>query len=72
MGETFFNNGSSKARGVSILVNRGVLECVNDGDGRLLGISFRSGKKYMKLINIYAPNEEKQRKEFFDRMGECL
>uniref|UniRef100_A0AAQ4PFQ3 Uncharacterized protein n=1 Tax=Gasterosteus aculeatus aculeatus TaxID=481459 RepID=A0AAQ4PFQ3_GASAC len=60
------------ATGVAILVKRGVIEnvrkCVDDGEGRMIGISFEhNGGKY-KLINFYALNEE--RKFFFERAGE--
>lgn len=74
MGEMYVNNGGDKSRGVAILVKRGVIEnvrkCVDDGEGRMIGISFEhNGGKY-KLINLYAPNEERERKGFFERAGE--
>lgn len=71
MGEMYVNNGGDKSRGVAILVKRGVIEnvrkCVDDGEGRMIGISFEhNGGKY-KLINLYAPNEERERERVFLR-----
>uniref|UniRef100_A0AAQ4QI72 Endonuclease/exonuclease/phosphatase domain-containing protein n=1 Tax=Gasterosteus aculeatus aculeatus TaxID=481459 RepID=A0AAQ4QI72_GASAC len=49
----------------------------DDEDGRTIGISFdHLGREY-KLVNIYAPNEVKEREDFFERMAatcctECI
>ena len=44
MGDMYVNNGGVKSRGVAILVKRGVVEnvtkCVDDGDGRVIGITW--------------------------------
>ncbi|CAJ1079172.1 hypothetical protein F7725_000099 [Xyrichtys novacula] len=73
LGEMYNNNGGDKTRGVAILVKRGAVEnvrkCVDDGEGRVIVITFEHEGKEYKLLNVYAPNEEKERKEFFERMG---
>ncbi|KAJ3583297.1 hypothetical protein NHX12_028161 [Muraenolepis orangiensis] len=44
LGDVFVSQGEAKARGVAILVKQGVVEgvrlVVNDGRGRLVGVSF--------------------------------
>ncbi len=73
MGEMYVNNGDARARGVAILVRRGVVEkvrkCVDDGDGRVIGITFEYLGKGYQLLNVYAPNEEKERRVFFENLG---
>uniref|UniRef100_A0A8C5AJN6 Endonuclease/exonuclease/phosphatase domain-containing protein n=1 Tax=Gadus morhua TaxID=8049 RepID=A0A8C5AJN6_GADMO len=69
----YVNNGGVKSRGVAILVKRGVVEnvtkCVDDGDGRVIGITFEHLGKICRLLNVYAPNEEKERRVFFEGLG---
>jgi len=73
VGEMYVNNGGAKAKGVAILVKRERVEnvrmCVNDGDGRVLGITFEHAGGNFRLLNIYAPNEEKERRDFFTKVG---
>ena len=76
MGQMYVNNGGTKSRGVAILVKRGVIEdvrkCEEDREGRVIGITFEHMGKKIQLLNIYAPNEERQRRVFFERMrGMC-
>ena len=72
MGEMYVNNGGAKSRGVAILVKRGLVEnatkCVDDGDGRVIGITFEHLDKRWRLLNVYAPNE-KERRVFFLGIG---
>ena len=72
-GQIYVNNGGVKSRGVAILVKRGAIEnvreCVNDGDGRVIGITFEHLNKRIQLLNVYAPNEERERRDFFERLG---
>ena len=81
IGEVYVSNGGVKCRGVAILVKRGVVENVNkcddDGDGRVIGITFEHMGSTVKLLNVYAPNEEKERRFFFQKLGgmcddECI
>lgn len=73
MGEVYVNNGGVKGRGVAILTKRGVIEnvrkCEDDGEGRIIGITFEHMGETIKLVNVYAPNEEKGRRDFFKKMG---
>ena len=73
MGDVFVNNGTEKSRGVCILVRKGVIEdvtmCENDAEGRVLGVEFKCSDQKYRLLNIYAPNEEKERRNFFVKLG---
>ena len=75
-GDVYANNGDGNARGVAILTKRGVIEnvrrCADDGDGRLIGITFECMGKEFQLLNVYAPNDERERREYFERLeGVC-
>ena len=68
-------------RGVAILVKRGLVvnvnKCDDDGEGRIIGITFEHMGRKVKLLNVYAPNEEKERRSFFQKLGsmcvdECI
>ena len=81
LGEVFVNNGGVNCRGVVILVKRGlavnVNKCDDDGEGRIIGITFEHMGRKVKLLNVYAPNEEKERGSFFQKLGrmcvdECI
>ena len=63
MGDVFVNNGGLNARGVAILVKGGVVENVREVEND--GVLFEYMGETFKLINVYAPNEEKERKLFF-------
>ena len=72
-GEVYANNGDGNARGVAILIKRGVIKkvkrCDDEGDGRMIGVKFEYMNEEFKLVNVYAPNEEKDRKVLFEKMG---
>ena len=72
-GEVFANNGDGNARGVAILTKKGVIgnvrRCEDEGDGRMIGIKFEYKNEEMKLVNVYMPNEEKERKVMIEKMG---
>uniref|UniRef100_A0AAZ3PKT8 Uncharacterized protein n=1 Tax=Oncorhynchus tshawytscha TaxID=74940 RepID=A0AAZ3PKT8_ONCTS len=59
------------ACGVVILVKRGVVENVQrvrtPYEGRLLAVDFSVGSVDYRIINVYAPNVEKEREVFFFR-----
>ncbi|KAF3847405.1 hypothetical protein F7725_020433 [Dissostichus mawsoni] len=58
------DEGGTNARGVAILIKTGVVENVkkSDGDGRMIGVVFEYMGEMFKLINIYAPNDERGRR----------
>ena len=66
IGGVYVNNGGVKCRGVAILVKRGVVENVNkcddDGDGRVIGITFEHMGSTVKLLNVYAPGSRWRRR----------
>ncbi|KAF3847170.1 hypothetical protein F7725_020198 [Dissostichus mawsoni] len=68
MGDVYVSNGGTNARGVAILIKTGVVENVkkveDDGDGRMIGVVFEYMGEMFKLINIYAPNDERGRRVF--------
>ena len=72
-GDVYANNGEGNARGVAILTKKGVIgnvrRCEDEGEGRVIGIKFEYMNEEMKLVNVYVPNEEKERKVMFERMG---
>lgn len=73
IGEVYVSNGGATSKGVAILVKRGRVEkvkmCANGGDGRVVGITFEHMGEEYKLLNIYAPNEDRERGEFFKKIG---
>ena len=66
----FVNNGSERSCGVAILIRRGGVENVkqvmSDNKGRVLVVEFEYQDFLFKLINVYAPNIESDRKDLFD------
>lgn len=77
----FVNNGGDKSCGVAILVgSRKVTDLkvvYNDLVGRIIMIEFKYNGVIYNLMNIYAPNGEKERKTFFECMskeirGNCV
>lgn len=70
--DIFVNHGNQKACGVAILIKRERVNCVKqiykDDKGRLLVIEFMFCNELFRLINIYAPNVETERKEVFKEM----
>ena len=71
-GKVFFSNGESNARGVSILIKKGLdfeeKKLYNDSSGRYLIVNCEiNGKEYW-LVNIYAPNKEKDLANFYTNL----
>lgn len=68
-GVIFVNHGNAKARGVATLIKgdrvNNVKQVYKDGNGRLLVIEFVFHNELFRLINIYAPNVENERKYVF-------
>ena len=69
-GDIYTNNGTGKSCGVAILVKKGIIENVNcvhkDENGRCLIIDGTIDNVKLRLINVYAPNKENERKGFFE------
>ncbi len=79
--DIFVNHGNQKACGVAILIKRervnSIKQIYKDDKGRLLGIEFMFCNELFRLINIYAPNVETERKDIFKKMkplckGKCI
>lgn len=79
--DIFVNHGNNKERGVAILIKREKVKHVNqvfnDGKGRLLALDFLFYNEPFRLINVYAPNVEIERKELFKMLkpvckGKCI
>lgn len=72
-GTLFANCGTDKSRGVAILVKENVgeniTEIFNDGKGRMIVIEFDVNNVTFRLINVYAPNREREKREFFEALG---
>ena len=67
-----FNPGSTHSKGTAILINKNIstsLQVVNithkSDDGRILLINTCIDDKEFCFINIYAPNNQSERKLFF-------
>ena len=80
-GAIYANNGSKISCGVAILVKEGSVNNIKhipcDNTGRLMMLEFEYMKVTFKLINIYAPNVEIDRRVFFEQLkplctGNCL
>ena len=69
----FFTIGSSKTKGVGILISKrlknfSVINTFFDLDSRLICIESEFEKHKINLINIYAPNMESEQLEFIDQL----
>lgn len=68
----FVSHGSSRACGVACLFKNNVAQNVKqvyaDNEGRVLIIDFEFQNCVFKLINVYAPNNEKDRRDLFKQL----
>lgn len=80
-GDLFVNHGGQRECGVAILTKEGIVDNVKqifkDTKGRLLVIEFELQSLLFRLVNVYAPNIETERKTFFGKMkglvkGNCI
>lgn len=72
-GEMFYSNGDGKlGRGVAILIRNDVdckvKEIYNDGKGKCNAVEISQGENEFILMNVHAPTEEKEKKEFFENI----
>ncbi len=80
-GDIYYNNGAKNARGVAILIKKdsveNIREVYKDQRGRILVVEFRYREIDFRLINIYVPNIELDRREILEELkglvdGKCI
>ena len=68
--EMILSHGSPNARGVAILLNKGVDCCIQskiiDPLGRFIIVKVEIEHNFYVLINVYAPNKDKESVKFFN------
>lgn len=70
-GQIFFSNGVSNARGVAILIktlNFKIIDEHKDLEGRLLLVNGEINESILTIVNVYAPNNKKERNSFFKKV----
>ena len=71
-GEILFAHGSKHSKGVMILfkpsLNVDILEIIVDKSGRFLVANINIHQDNLCLVNIYAPNDQNQQVNFFDKI----
>ena len=71
-GKGFWSFGSEHSRGVGILLHRQLdykfVHFKHDFEGRLLVLDIDLGDCKIRLINVYCPNDARDRKEFLDNL----
>ncbi len=79
--EIYYNNGARNARGVAIMIRKDKIENIKevyrDQVGRILAIEFRYKGVEFRLINIYVPNVEKDKRGCIEELkglivGRCI
>ena len=72
-GQMYVSNGTVRACGVAILVKHNVVSNLNllcaDTVGRMVGVGFTYQDVEYSLYNVYAPNNEIERRVMFMSMG---
>ena len=75
-GSSYFNHGSSNSRGVMILIGKyldfELKEKIIDTEGRLLILSCLIQNEPFLLVNIYAPNTEREQIKFYNEVHETI
>jgi len=80
-GDIYYNNGARNARGVAILIKKdsveNIKEVYKDQRGRILIVEFRYEDVDFRLIDIYVPNIELDRREILEELkglivGKCI
>ena len=75
-GKAIFAHGTNNARGVMILVRKKVKvkidgnSIIKDQEGRMVSVKFRTENEEIRLINIYAPNNDDPK--FFQQIGDQI
>uniref|UniRef100_A0A3B4WB51 exodeoxyribonuclease III n=1 Tax=Seriola lalandi dorsalis TaxID=1841481 RepID=A0A3B4WB51_SERLL len=72
-GEIYYNNGTNKSCGIATIINTNMIEnsklIYKDNEGRILIIDIIVNNSTFRIINVYASNCEKERKEMFNKIG---
>ena len=75
-GESFWSPALGKQGGVAILLSKNFQSSVSqwkkDTSGRILSILLRLGEQRYNFLNIYAPTNPRERKEFFNSLHEYM
>lgn len=80
-GDIYYNNGAKNARGVAILFKKDSVEDIRevykDQRGRILVVEFIYRDVHFRLINIYVPNIEVDKREILEELkglvfGKCI
>jgi exonuclease III len=74
--DLYHSHGDSKSKGVSIIIKKSlqyvVIDTYIDTNGRYILINIETQNNNISLLNIYAPNDKKQRNVFFDLISKIL
>lgn len=80
-GDIYYNNGARNARGVAIMIKKdsveNIKEVYKDRTGRIIVIEFKYQNLDFRLINIYVPNVEMDKRSIIEEMkglvaGRCI
>ena len=75
-GDIFCNNGTDSSRSVAILVsphfNYAHINTSQDSSGRILAVTIQFDDNYLHLVNLYAPNSDSERRQFFSTLDPYL
>lgn len=68
----FHSFGKSNSRGVSVFFSKklpiSIINFISDADGRYIMLNIEIDECFYTIINVYAPNEEKNRNVFFKKI----
>ena len=75
-GKMFHSYGNTQSKGVSIYVKNN-LKCktineIKDTEGRIILINIEINENIFTLINVYAPNQHKNRNKFFKKVQNII
>lgn len=75
-GEAIFNHGTSTARGVAVLIDQCleyiVKQIKGDIEGRILNILLELEDHTFNIVNIYAPQTDRERPTFFAMLDKFI
>lgn len=72
----FFSNHTSASRGVCIMINSkleyDIIDEYKDNDGRIILLNIEIHGSIYSFVNVYAPNNETDRKKFFKTLNDFV
>ena len=73
-GKICFSHHNSASRGVMILCSRAIIvrKSMSDNNGRWILAEIEMGDTVITIVNVYAPNTEREQIEFFDDLNNDL